>query len=299
MKVAIAEITVDPAIHIRQKLDVETIERYMEVLDKLPPVVLYKLDGELIMADGFHREAAAERLGRSEVEAEIRQGTRGEALEYAVRANVSHGRALSPEEYREAVRRLRRLHPNWVYGQIAKILNRSESYVQGVIDADEVRRGVLRSTPLSDSHLQEISRAPRETWEPLVKAAETKPWTRDETREVVRTIKDESVPLERKKELLEGKAEPVVSKGGEPAYLRETVERRMAEAMAGDKVVALTGAWTSLSKLEQINPKDVVDSLDNFHLERVVKDTPRDIDYLTQLVKLARERLELWEEVDK
>lgn len=299
MKVALQEITVDPTVHIRQKLDAETIERYMEVLDELPPVVLYKLDGELIMADGFHREAAAERLGRSKVEAEIRQGTRDEALEYAVRANVSHGKALSSEEYREAVRRLRRLHPNWGYGQIAKMLNRSESFVRGVIDVDEVRRGVLRSTPLPDSHLQEIARAPRETWEPLVKAAETKGWTRDETREVVRTVKDESVPSERKEELLEGKAEPIVSKAGEPAYLRETVGRRMAEAVAKDKIVALTGAWAALSNLEQLNPKDVIDSLDTFHLERVVKDTPRDINYLTQLVNLARQRLELWKAVDK
>lgn len=33
-------------------------------------------------------------------------------------------------------------------------------FVRGVIDSDEVRRGVLRSTPLPDSHLQEIARAP-------------------------------------------------------------------------------------------------------------------------------------------
>ena len=90
-----------------------------------------------------------------------------------------------------------------------------------------------------------------------------------------------------------------MSKGGEPAILRETVERRIAKALTEDKVVALTTAWTSLSKLEQFNPKDVIDSLDTFHLERVVKDTPRDIDYLTQLVKLARERSELWGEVEQ
>jgi ParB-like chromosome segregation protein Spo0J len=251
------------------------------------------------MADGFHREAAAERLGRSKVEAEIRQGTRDEALECAVRANVSHGKALSSKEYREAVRRLRRLHPDWGYGRIAGILNRGKDFVRGVVEADDVRRGVVRTTPLSDSHLREIARAPRETWEPLVKAAETKGWTRDETREVVRTVTDESVPSERKEELLKGKAEPIVSKGEEPAFLRETVERRIAEGIARDKVVALTGAWSSLSKLEQFNPKEVVNSLDNFHLERVVKDIPRDIDYLTQLVKFARQRLELWEEVDK
>ncbi len=134
--------------------------------------------------------------------------------------------------------------------------------------ANEVRRGVVRHTPLSDAHLVEIARTDKELWEPLVKATETKGWTRDETREVIRNIKDESLPLEHKQALLEGKAEPIVSKGGEPALLRDTVERRMAEAISEDTVVALTGAWTALSKLEQFNPKDVVDSLDNFYLSK-------------------------------
>jgi ParB-like chromosome segregation protein Spo0J len=269
----------------------------MEILDELPPVVLFKLDGELIIADGFHREAAAERLGRSEIEAEIRPGTREEALEYAIRANVNHGKALTREEYKEAVRRLKRLHPDWGYGRISGVINRSEEFVSIILRADEVRRGVVITTPVEDSKLDVIRSAEHPHWEPLVERAKT--WSTNELRAAVREIKDEATPVERRRALLEGKTEPTVSKAGEPAFLKETVERRIAEGIAGDKVVALTGAWSSLGKLEQFNPKEVVDSLDNFHLERVVKDTPRDIDYLTQLVKFARQRLELWEEVDK
>lgn len=299
MKLGLNQLTIDPTVDVRQKLDEGTIQEYMDSFGDLPAIVVFETDGEFLLADGFHRVIAAQRLGIAEIEAEVRKGSRDDALEYAAYANTRHGRRLNLEERREAIRRLKLLHPDWGYGRIASLIGCSEDIIRGVLVAGEVRRGVVRHTPLSDAHLVEIAKADRELWEPLVKVAETKPWTRDETREVVRTIKDESVPLERKKELLEGRAEPIVEKGGEPAMLRDTVERRMAEAVARDKVVALTGAWTTLSTLEQFSPKDVVDSLDNFHLERVVKDTPRDIDYLTQLVKFARERLELWEEVDK
>lgn len=299
MKLGLTQLNIDPAIDVRQKLDEETIQEYMDSFEDLPAVVVFETAGEFLLADGFHRAIAAQRRGISEIEAEVRKGSREDALEYAAYANTRHGKRLNPEERREAIRRLRLLRPEWGYGRISKLMGCSETRVRGVLAADEVKKGVLRSTPLSDAHLEEIAKTDKELWEPLVKAAETKRWTRDETREVVRSIKDESVPLESKRDLLEGKAEPIVSKDGEPAYLRETVERRMAEALAKDEVVALTGAWTALSNLEEFNPKDMVDSLDNFHLQRVVKDTPRDIDYLTQLVNFARQRLELWEEVDK
>ena len=293
MQVAISEIRIDPTIHIRQKLDAETIERYMEILDQLPPIVLYKLDGDLILADGFHREAAAQRIGRSQIEAEVRKGTREEALEYAVRANVGHGRALTREEYREAVRRLKRLHPEWGYSSISKVINRSESFVSVVLRADEVRKGVMIMTPVEDTKLDIIRSAEPAHWEPLVERA--KVWSTNELRDAIREIKDEAIPVERKRALLEGRAEPLTEKGGEPAVRRETLERVATEAKAEDVGMMLYGTLHHLANLKRFTAKEVVDRLEEHELQRLVIELPEYIEFQQSMLAIAKERLEIWE----
>ena len=125
MKIPLSKIKADPAVQVRMRLNDETIERYMEILDQLPPIIVYNVDSKLILVDGFHRRAAAERLGRSEIEAETKQGTGNDALEYAIKVNSIHGLALTREEYKAAVRTLHHLHPEWEHKQIAKDIKRN------------------------------------------------------------------------------------------------------------------------------------------------------------------------------
>ena len=76
-KIAINKIVVDPTVQIRRANHEPTIRRYEESFDKLPPVVVFDVPGEgRLLADGFHRIAAAERLGRREIDATLRKGTR-------------------------------------------------------------------------------------------------------------------------------------------------------------------------------------------------------------------------------
>src|SRR5437763_1395157 len=96
---ALDRITVDTDVQIRDRNDGETVRQYMEILDQLPPVAVFDLgEGTLLLADGFHRVEAAQRLGREEVRAEVREGTREEALEFAVLPNAHHGKALNQRE---------------------------------------------------------------------------------------------------------------------------------------------------------------------------------------------------------
>lgn len=217
MKVRLKDLTVDPAVRIREKLDEETIERYEEILDTLPPVIAFKTPEGMVLADGYHRWAAAERLGHQTISADVRQGSRTDALEYSISANTSHGRSLTRTEYRSAVRRLRQIHPKWTDAHVAKVINRGEAFVRFIREADEVRREVVIPTSASDSHLAEIKSADRSLWPDLVKATEERGWSHNEIRDVVRELKDESSPPERKQALLSGKAEPLTEKGGEPA----------------------------------------------------------------------------------
>jgi len=46
--------------------------------------VVFDVDGALLLADGHHRIAAAEQLGRSTVRADVRKGERRDALQFAI-----------------------------------------------------------------------------------------------------------------------------------------------------------------------------------------------------------------------
>lgn len=299
MKVKTAKIKVNHGVMIRQKLDEGRVQEFMEVFDQLPPIRVFEVDGGLLLSDGFHRLAAAERLGFFEIEAEIKKGTRRDAIIEAISINARHGKPLTQEEKVEAVKRLNQLSPDMTNKEIGLLVGYSVNHVSGILRATKVRSSLRRPTFLSNTHLREIAKVDKEIWPDLVTVAEDRGWTGDETAIASQEIRDEKTPAERKRELLAGATDPVIQKEGKPAFLEDTIQRRVTEGLSQDKPLALTGAWNALSKLEQFKAKDVIDSLDSFHLERVVKDTPRDIDYLKELVKFAREKLELSEEVDK
>ena len=79
------------------------MRRYAELLGELPPVVAFRTDQGLLLADGYHRVAAAQARGLDTIEAEIWQGTAHDALRYAVTVGATP-RGLSQQE---VMRRLR------------------------------------------------------------------------------------------------------------------------------------------------------------------------------------------------
>ena len=95
----LASSPVDPTAH----LDPDRVRRYAELLDDLPPVVAFCTDQGLILADGYHRVAAAQARGLDSVEAEVRHGSAHDALRYAVTVGATR-RGLSQQE---VMRRLR------------------------------------------------------------------------------------------------------------------------------------------------------------------------------------------------
>lgn len=89
----LANTPVDPEAH----LDTARVERYAEMLDALPPVVVFDTEEGMLLADGYHRVAAARRRGRETVEAEMRRGSRHDALRHAIAVGAAQ-RGVSPEE---------------------------------------------------------------------------------------------------------------------------------------------------------------------------------------------------------
>ena len=96
----LAGAPVDPESH----LDAARVERYAQILDELPPVVVFDTEEGLLLADGYHRVAAARRRGRETVEAEVRPGSRHDALLYAAAVGAAQ-RGISPDEAAAYIRR--------------------------------------------------------------------------------------------------------------------------------------------------------------------------------------------------
>jgi ParB-like chromosome segregation protein Spo0J len=294
MKLRLNQLTIDPTVDIRQKLDEETIQRYMDSFNELPPVTIFRIDGELLLADGFHRATAAQRLGISEIEAEVKRGSRDDALEFAAYANTRHGRPLSTDERRQAIRRLKLLHPDWTSEHIGQLLGCGEHPVYTVLKADEVKKQVPMGTSLSDRHLEEISHAPKEHWGDIVGAAKTRDWTSHETARAVQNIKDDSLPVEHKRALLRGETEPITKVQGEPAVLPDTLRRLVAEEKEKSFATNLEGALFQLANLRRFTVKEIIDGLDTQRLQSLVRELPAYIEFQQQMLKLAKQRLEIW-----
>lgn len=100
----ISELDRDSIERSRPHLDPDRVSYYLEHLDESAPVVVFSVNGSLLLADGYHRVAAAEQLGRSTVRADVREGERGDALQFAV-GLAQRQRGLSKQEIIDAIAR--------------------------------------------------------------------------------------------------------------------------------------------------------------------------------------------------
>jgi hypothetical protein len=112
---AIDLIRVDGGTQIRVETDVTQADGYAEDMAAgavFPPIVVFFDEVEYWLADGFHRLIAAETIGRTEIAADVRGGTRRDAILYAVGSNTAHGLKRSNRDKRNAVMILLK-DPEW------------------------------------------------------------------------------------------------------------------------------------------------------------------------------------------
>jgi len=105
-RVEVSLIQRDMLLQPRAELHRDWIEDYaldMTAGAVFPPVVLF-FDGKRYwLADGFHRIYAAEAAGLESIDADVRIGSRRDALRFALSANASHGHRRTNEDKRRAV----------------------------------------------------------------------------------------------------------------------------------------------------------------------------------------------------
>lgn len=138
--VPLAAIVNDGGTQMRAGMDAATITEYEEAIKgadgwPFPPVVVFH-DGEKYwLADGFHRVNAAHRSGKhTAIPAEVKAGTRRDAILYAAGANASHGLRRTNGDKRRAVEVLLKdvEWSQWSNVEIAKRCQVAESSVRNI-----------------------------------------------------------------------------------------------------------------------------------------------------------------------
>ncbi|MEO6807659.1 MAG: ParB/RepB/Spo0J family partition protein [Isosphaeraceae bacterium] len=97
------DLVLDPTLNLRDQLNNEAVERYRDSWDWMPPVTVFEVDGRWLLADGFHRHAAAVIANRKTIQADVKVGTFDEAMDFVAGANLRHGLPLTRAERRRAV----------------------------------------------------------------------------------------------------------------------------------------------------------------------------------------------------
>lgn len=106
MRVKLSDIIKDHNTQCRAAIDTEVVNDYAERMsegDAFPPVVLIGYGATYFIGDGWHRIAAAEQIGAKFIEADFTQGTREDAIKYALKANVANGLRRTNADKRRCV----------------------------------------------------------------------------------------------------------------------------------------------------------------------------------------------------
>lgn len=133
----ITSIRTDGGTQPRSTIDFGVVEDYATAMADgatLPPLTVFYDGQDHWLADGFHRRAAAETLGLAEVECDVRQGTRRDAVLFSVGANAAHGMRRTNEDKRRSVLTLLNdaEWAKWSDGEIARKCAVSQPFVSKI-----------------------------------------------------------------------------------------------------------------------------------------------------------------------
>jgi hypothetical protein len=106
MKLKLTEIKLDSDLQARAALNDLVVQEYTEVIREggvMPPVTVFHDGTAYHLADGWHRYFSHKGAGFAEIEADIKEGTRRDAILYSVSANDKHGLRRSNADKRKAV----------------------------------------------------------------------------------------------------------------------------------------------------------------------------------------------------
>jgi len=108
-QLALTTIRIDGGTQSRVELSEAVVAEYASAITEgaeLPPIVVFHDGSAHWLADGFHRFMAYTKLGRDTIPADVRTGTRRDAVLYSVGANSAHGLPRTNADKRRSVEML-------------------------------------------------------------------------------------------------------------------------------------------------------------------------------------------------
>ena len=132
---ALDKLVTKAGTQVRSEISEYIVAEYVDALRegaRFPPVVVFRSNDAVVLADGFHRVQAYQQAGRSEIEADVHQGGRDEALWFALGANRTHGQRLSREEKRRAIEIAYQTWPDISQVRIAGQVGCTHQYVSKI-----------------------------------------------------------------------------------------------------------------------------------------------------------------------
>ena len=110
-KLPFSKIRVDGGTQMRMGINVSTVAEYADAMRdgaKFPPPVVFYDGSQYWLADGFHRIEAYRRLvgALTQLDVEVRAGTRRDAILFAAGANARHGLQRTAADKQRSVRQL-------------------------------------------------------------------------------------------------------------------------------------------------------------------------------------------------
>jgi len=166
VKVKLDQIVFDAGTQIREALDQQVVSDYAEAMTngaQFPPVVLFHDGNKHYLADGFHRFMAAQRIQARDIDAEVKAGSKDDALWFALGANKLHGKRLTRADKTHAVKLARECWPEKMQREVAEQVGCHPSLVSAVYakyaittHSEPVLTGRQRKTAATKSAIREL-----------------------------------------------------------------------------------------------------------------------------------------------
>lgn len=178
--IPISAIRLDGGTQSRALLQDGIINEYAAALEdgaSFPPVVLFYDGSDHWLADGFHRVRAYLFAGRDAIPADVRQGTRRDAILYSVGANEEHGLRRTNDDKRRAVLTLLNdaEWAKWSDREIARrcaVSNQFVSNIRPSVNDGQMERKVERSGSTYTMNTSAIGKAAPAKTEPKMDVEE-------------------------------------------------------------------------------------------------------------------------------
>lgn len=150
MKIKLKKISIDGGTQPREDINEEIVSEYAEAMkegDTFPPIVVFNDGAKYWLADGFHRYHASNKIGYLDIEAEVKQGTKRDAVLYSVSANSKHGLRRTNADKRKAVLTLLNDEEwsEWSNSEIARKCSVSEGLVRKMVSELETTSNYTKS----------------------------------------------------------------------------------------------------------------------------------------------------------